>query len=121
MSDTPRLDFLLKRLTLLAGDVRDHLAAGDWEQAAPLQEQYDESFAALTRLVETGHAFTATHTNELARLRHVHEENLRLTSELLASAGRELSNIRRMRVMGRSYSPLGANHRPSPRYIDGSA
>lgn len=117
----PRLDFLLRRLVLLAGDVRDLLATGDWEGALPLQEQFDEAFATLHRLVETGHAFGPEHTNELTQLQHVHAENQRLAAELMRSAGATLDQVSNVRRINQAYSPLGANHRPSPRYIDGSA
>lgn len=118
---TPRLDFLLRRLVLLAGEVRDLLATGDWEGALPVQEELDESFATLQRLIETGHVFGRDHANDLAQLRHVHAENERLTVELRGSAGAQLANLSNVRRIGTAYSPLGLNHRPSPRYVDGSA
>lgn len=122
MSDvTPRLDFLLRRLVLLAGEVRDTLATGDWERALPLQEEFDEAFATLHRLVETGHAFGPEHANDLAQLRHVHAENERLAIELQRTAGARLDELSQVRRINAAYSPLGSNHRPSPRYIDGSA
>ena len=120
-TDTPRLDLLLRRLVVLAGEVRDLLATGDWEGALPLQEEYDESFAKLQRLVETGHVFGAEHANDLARLRHVHAENDKLAADLHRSANIEISNLSNVRRISSAYSPLGQNHRPSPRYIDGSA
>jgi hypothetical protein len=120
-SDAPRLDFLLRRLVLLAGDVRDHLAAGDWESAMPAQEEFDEGFATLQRQVELGRGFGPEHANDVARLVHVHAENQRLTAELHSNAGTELSQLSNVRRISTAYSPLGANHRPSPRYIDGSA
>lgn len=120
-NSTPRLDLLLRRLILLAGEVRDDLARGDWEGAIPAQEEFDESFARLQRLVETGHVFAPDHANDLARLRHVHAENERLAWELHRSAGAELGNLTKVRRINASYSPLGPNHRPSPRYVDGTA
>lgn len=121
MKQPQRLDFLLRRLVLNAGDVRDLLASGDWEKALPLQEEYDEAFASLQRLVETGHTFGPEHANELAQLRHVHAENERLTADLHRSAGHERTNVSNVRRINTAYSPLGSNHRPSPRYVDGSA
>lgn len=121
MSHTPRLDFLLRRLILLAGEVRDELATGDWEAALPLQEAFDEAFASLQRLVETGHAFGPEHANDLARLRHVHAENERLAFELRRTAGVQLEQVSNVRRINAAYSPLGSNYRPSPRYVDGSA
>ena len=121
MSATPRLDFLLRRLVLLAGEVRDQLATGDWEAALPLQEEFDEAFASLQRLVETGHAFGPEHTNDLTQLRHVHAENQRLATELQRSAGHQMDTVSNVRRINAAYSPLGSNHRPSPRYVDGSA
>lgn len=118
---TPRLDFLLRRLVLLAGEVRDLLATGDWEAALPVQEEFDESFAALQRLTETGHHFAPEHVNDLAQLRHVHAENERLARELHRSAGSEIDRVSKVRHITAAYSPLGSNHRPSPRYVDGSA
>lgn len=116
-----RVDFLIRRLVLLAGDVRDLLAAGDWEGALPVQEEFDESFAALHSISERGQLDTALHANDLARLQHVHGENIRLAAELHATAGQQLREVTKVHRIGRAYSPLGANHRPSPRYIDGSA
>jgi hypothetical protein len=117
----PRLDFLLRRLVLLAGEVRDLLATGEWEQALPVQEEFDEAFASLHRLVETGHPFGVEHANDLARLRHVHSENERLAADLHRSAGVEVRSLSNVRRISTAYSPLGMNHRPSPRYVDGSA
>ena len=116
-----RVDFLLRRLVLLAGDVRDLLATGDWEGALPVQEEYDEAFAALTHLADRGQLDTARYANELTRLHHVHAENVRLAGELHASARQQLGQVTKVHQIGRAYSPLGANHRPSPRYVDGSA
>ena len=120
-SATPRLDFLLRRLVLLAGEVRDLLAQGDWEGALPMQEEFDESFASLQRLAETGHHFGPEHVNDLAQLRHVHAENERLARDLHRSAGSEIDRVAKVRRINAAYSPLGSNHRPSPRYVDGSA
>lgn len=116
-----RVDFLLRRLVLLAGDVRDLLASGDWEGALPVQEEFDEAFATLTLLAERGQLDTALHANDLARLQHVHSENTRLATELHQSAGAQLRETTKVHRIGLAYSPLGANHRPSARYIDGSA
>ena len=116
----PRIEFLLRRLILLAGEVRDLLAVGDWEQATLQQEEYDESFATLQRLAETGHDFGPQHTNELVQLRHVHAENLQLARELRVSAGIEIGQVSNVRKLG-AYAPLGANHRPTPQFLDGSA
>ncbi len=116
-----RVDFLLRRLVLLAGDVRDLLASGDWEGALPIQDEYDEAFASLHHLAERGQLDTALHANDLARLQHVHGENTRLAAELHQSAGRKQRETTNVHRIGMAYSPLGANHRPSPRYVDGSA
>lgn len=113
-------DLLLRRVMSRAGDLRDVLATGDWEQAAELQERFDEELAALQSLVERGHAFEPRHAGDLARLVHVHAENERLAAQLRATAGTELTNLSNVRRMG-GYAPLGANHRPGSHYIDGSA
>ena len=117
----PRVDLLLRRLVLLAGDVRDLLAAGDWESALPIQEEFDEAFATLQRHIDRGQLLGGEHANDLARLAHVHAENQQLAAELHRSAGAELASLTTVRRISRAYSPLGANHQPSPRYIDGSA
>ncbi len=116
-----RVDFLLRRLVLLAGDVRDLLASGDWEGALPVQEEFDEAFATLHHLAETGRVDTHQHANDLVRLQHVHRENTRLAAELHDHAGVQLRQVTNVHRIGMAYSPLGMNHRPSPRYIDGSA
>jgi hypothetical protein len=121
VSTVQRLDFLLRRLVLLAGEVRDLLATGDWEGALPLQEEFDEAFASLQRLVDTGHAFGHEHANDLAQLHHVHAENERLAAELHRNAGVQVGSVSNVRRINAAYSPLGGNHRPSPRYVDGSA
>ena len=120
MTDT-RVDFLLRRLVLLAGEVRDQLATGDWEASLPLQEELDEAFASLQRMVETGHPLGPRHANDLAQLSHVHAENERLAVELQRNAGAKLESFTNVRRINAAYSPLGSNHRPSPRYVDGSA
>lgn len=113
--------FLLRRLVALAGEVRDQLAGEDWDALVSAQDAFDEAFAALQRLTETGHALGPEHANDLARLRHVHAENQRLAQELQRTAGVELEHVSNVRRINAAYSPLGAGHRPSPRYIDGSA
>jgi hypothetical protein len=120
-AESPRLDFLLRRLILLAGEVRDSLASGDWEGALPMQEEFAEAFAALQRLVDTGHAFGHDHMNDLAQLRHVHAENERLAHELHKAAGVELGRVQTVHRINAAYSPMGAVHNRAPRYIDGSA
>jgi hypothetical protein len=115
------MDFLLRRLVLLAGEVRDLLASGDWEGALPVQDEFDEAFATLHRLVETGHQFGAEHVNDLTQLQHVHAENQRLAIELQRTAGAQIQSTSNVRRISSAYSPLGMNHRPSPRYVDGSA
>jgi hypothetical protein len=121
MSAEPRLDFLLRRLVLLAGDVHDLLAIGDWESALPAQEEFDEAFATLQQQVDRGLVLGPEHTNDLTRLAHVHADNERLAADLHAAAGVELTSLSNVRRISTAYSPLGMNHRPAPRYIDGSA
>jgi len=118
---TPRLDLLLRRLILLAGEVHDVLATGDWEAAVPAQDEFDGAFAQLQRLVETGHAFGPQHANELARLRHVHAENERLAASLHASAKGKVEALDTARRVNTAYAPLGDRPATAARYIDGSA
>lgn len=118
---TARPELLLRRLIVLAGDARDLLAAGDWEAALPIQETFDEHFATLQRLTETGSPLGPEHVNDLAQLRHVHAENESLAADLHRTAGVERARVGQVRRINTAYSPLGANHRPSPRYVDGSA
>lgn len=117
----PRIDLLLRRLVLLAGEVHDHLARGDWETALPAQDEFDEAFAQLHTLTRGGAMLEPRHVNELLRLHHVHGDNERLARELHRAAGVELNNLSTLRKVNSAYAPLGANHRPSPRYVDGSA
>lgn len=118
---TPRLDRLLGRLVLLAGDVRDLLSTGNVDAAVPVQEEFDEAFAQLQRLVETGHAFDRRHEAVLSQLRDVHRENERLTRALRDAAGEQLGTVTRVKRVSSAYAPLGSNHLPSPRFIDGAA
>lgn len=116
-----RVEFLLRRLVLLAGDVRDALATGDWEGAVPAQEEFDEAFAALQRHAERSGGFGQEHAADLMRLAQVHAENERLAAALHRTAGTERRAVDNVHRINRAYSPLGQNHRPSPRYVDGSA
>lgn len=121
-SQPPRVDFLLRRLILLAGDVRDLLATGDWESALPAQDEFDAAFASLQLAVERRQVvFGPEHYNDLARLTHVHQENEHLARELQSLAGSRRSEASNVKKLNRVYSPLGKNHQPSARYIDGSA
>lgn len=122
MSDVSRrFEELLQRLVQLAGDAHDELAKGSWETAAPLQDAFDESFAALQALTARGDRLGREHLVLLQRLASIHADNARLASELRSSASTELDSVRRVRRVNAAYSPLGANHRPSPRYVDGAA
>jgi len=116
----PRLDFLLRRLILLAGDVRDTLATGDWEAARVTQDEYDVAFAAMHSLVDAGTTFQPELRNDLARLRAVHDENQLFIAELRASAGRERGQVSNVRKLS-AYAPLGTNHQHAPQFLDGSA
>jgi hypothetical protein len=118
---TPRLDMLLSRLVLLGGDVHDLLATGDWEGAQLHQASYDEAFAQLQRLIETGHVFEPRHEQVLGQLRSVHQANEQLMRDLAQHAQSQLSTVKAAQHVRQAYSPLGARHRPSPRYIDGAA
>lgn len=116
----PRIDFLLRRLILLAGEVRDQLALGDWEHATAAREEYDEAFAAFQARVDGGDALTLRHASDVAQLRRVHLENQLLAEQLRRKVGAELEDVARVRRIA-GYAPLGSNHKPAPRYIDGSA
>ncbi|MCW2925766.1 MAG: hypothetical protein JWM98_3170 [Thermoleophilia bacterium] len=118
---TPRIDFLLRRLVQQAGELRDQLATGDWEAAAPIREEFDEGFAMLQRLVETGHAFEPRHANDLAQLRHVHAENEAIVRELRRTAGVEIGTVSNVRRINSAYAPMGPTHRSALRIVDGSA
>lgn len=121
-SELPRVDFLLRRLILLAGDVRDLLATGDWEGAIPAQEEFSEAFAVLQGIVDrSGGQLGPEHSNDLARLAHVHAENERLARDLHVTAGQGRASTSNVRRISRAYSPLGSNQRQDARYVDGSA
>ena len=45
-------------------------------------------------------------------------DNARLAEELKRSAGVELGRVTNVHRINSAYSPLGMNHRPSPRYVD---
>ena len=114
-----RLDLVLRRLVQLAGDARDLLATGDWEAALPIQEQFDEQFAALQALSST-HPFQPRHAADLGRLQQVHAENLRLARGLSAEARRQLGEVAKVRRIG-EYAPVSPAAAREPRYVDGSA
>ena len=120
-SGAPRMEFLLRRLMLLAGELRDALAAGDWEHAAPMHDEYDEAFAAFRHLIDRGHAISPSLTNDLTRLARVHEENELLARQLRDEAGMERGKVRTISRIG-AYAPLGSNEPGiASRYVDGSA
>jgi hypothetical protein len=124
MSDaaaTPRMELLVRRLVLLAGDVHDLLACGDWSAALPVQEEFDESFAALQQHVERGAVLDRSLLGDLQRLATLNVENQQLAADLQSSASERVRSISSVRTVARAYAPLGANHRPTPRYVDGSA
>ncbi len=117
----PRLELLVRRLVLLAGDVHDLLARGDWEAALPVQDEYSETFATLQTHVEHGAALSGELLESLQRLASIHAENELLAAQLHASAGGQRQSISSVRTVARAYAPLGSNHRPVPRFVDGSA
>lgn len=120
-SAAPRMEFLLRRLMLLAGELRDSLAAGDWEQAAPLHDEYDEAFATFRHMVDAGQTISPSLTNDLTRLARVHEENEQLARGLRDQAGTERGKVRTISRIG-AYAPLGGNEPGiASRYVDGSA
>ncbi|MCW2960160.1 MAG: hypothetical protein JWM90_547 [Thermoleophilia bacterium] len=123
MSDgvSPRITFLLRRLVATASDLQAALSANDWDTAQPIQDSFDEHFQQLQRLVDGDSVgFEQSHSSDLARLRHLHDDNERLAREMQAAAGIELRRLNTVTRIG-GYAPLGANHQPAPRYIDGAA
>lgn len=118
---TPRMEFLLRRLMLLAGELRDTLAAGDWESAEPFHAEYEEAFATFRHLVDAGHPISHSLTNDIARLARVHDENEQLARDLRDEAGRGRGTVRTISRIG-AYAPLGTNEPGiASRYVDGSA
>lgn len=111
--------FLMRRLIELAGQERDLLVAGSWEQALPVREQFDEHFAQLQ--AAAAHApLPASLRNDLIRLHQLQGENMQLSEQLKATAGKELGEIAKVRQLN-GYAPLGPGHKPVPRYLDESA
>lgn len=121
MSGTPRMDFLLRRLMLLAGELRDALSGADWEACAPVQAEYDEAFAAFRALVDAGNELPHELAGDLKRLAQVHDENVRLALQLRDTASSELDRLTTISRIG-AYAPLGANEPGiSSRFVDGAA
>lgn len=120
-STTPRLDQLLGRLVLLAGDVRDLLASANLDGAAPAQDEFDIAFAQLQRLVETGHTFEPRHEHLLAQLRDVHHENERLTRQVRDAIRRDIRSVDTTARVNLAYAPLGTTVDATIRRIDGAA
>lgn len=111
--------FSLRQLIRLAGDERDLLAAGDWETALPVREEFDEQFAQLQSHIRR-EPLGPEHSNLLAQLTHLHRGNIDLALGLQREAGAQLKSTSNISKLG-GYAPLGSDHRPSPRYLDHSA
>lgn len=115
------IDATLHQLVDLAGTLHDELAAGEWEAAVAGQEEYDAAFARFLAQADQGEQVSRELHPLLTSLQAMHDENLGLARELQASARAHLSSVSATRKVGKAYSPLGANHRPTPRFIDGAA
>lgn len=119
--DVIRMELLVRRLILLAGEVRDQLASAEWETAAEMQSEYDEAFAMFRHLVDSGVSVPPNLAPEIARLAAVHAENEQLTLQLRDSAGTERGNVRTLSRMA-AYAPMTSNEPGfASRFVDGSA
>jgi hypothetical protein len=116
-----RMELLVRRLILLAGEVRDQLAAAEWECASEMQAEYDEAFAMFRHLVDGGAALAPALMRDVQRLAEVHAENEQLTIQLRDTAGTERGKVRTLSRMA-AYAPLTRNEPGfQSRFVDGSA
>ena len=119
--DVVRMELLVRRLILLAGEVRDQLASAEWEAAAEMQAEYDEAFAMFRHLVDSGAQLQPSLMADVERLAIVHGENEMLTRQLRDTAGAERGKVRTLSRMA-AYAPLTMNEPGiGSRYVDGSA
>ena len=119
--DVVRMELLVRRLILLAGEVRDQLASADWEAATEMQAEYDEAFAMFRHLVDGGAQIRPELMPEVERLAAVHAENEQLTVQLRDTAGAERGKVRTLRRMS-AYAPITTNEPGfASRFVDGSA
>lgn len=117
----PDPSFLIRRLIGCAEREREALIVGAdaWDSVVAARADFDSEFVRLEIAVQQ-RPLTDRERNDLARLNHLHAENIELADALRARTGGtlvELSNVRRMS----GYAPLGDGHRPEPRYLDSSA
>lgn len=115
----PSRTFLLRQLIGVAEREGELLAAGEWEQALELHEQFDRHLAQL-QVVVAGAPFTARHRGDLTRLDQLHRANQTAMQELQGTARAGVAETSSARQLS-SYAPLGRDHEPAPRYLDQSA
>lgn len=117
----PRIEFLLPGLVRLACEERDLLAAGDWESALVVREQFDESFSILQHVIDRSRAnIGPTQVAELHRIHKVNGENLAIYTELRRTSGVELGHLSKVTQLG-GYAPVNPGSDRAPRYLDQSA
>lgn len=110
---------LVQHLLELAALEHDALTASDPEAAQELRTRYDEAFLKLQQAV-AHEPLTRRDQPALQRLVELHGANQQLTQQLRDETARTLSELGEMRRFA-AYSPLGADHKPTPRYLDASA
>lgn len=108
---------LLAILLELALQQRALLEQESWEGAIAVRAAYDTAFE---QLRGQGRSLTLDHRAQLRMLEDLHEINLALAEALMRKAGSALGEIAdAAQLLG--YSPVGADHIPTPRYLDESA
>lgn len=118
---TKQIEHSVKRLILLAGELRDYLALSDWEQAAGAQDEYDQAFASFKHMIDNGIEIPTVLLSDVEALATIHNENIQLAKQLSVAASHELRKLNTMSRIG-SYAPLGSNDPGvASRFVDGAA
>ncbi len=121
MTDLPDPAFLIRRLIGAAEREREALLHGEdhWEAVVAARSEFESEFARLEAAVMQ-RALTSREVNDLARLQHLHEENVVLARDLQQRFGLQIAEFNNLRKIS-GYRPYGDQQDQASRYLDNSA
>lgn len=121
MTDLPDPSFLIRRLIGYAERERDALIQGEdrWDDVVAARHDFESEFARLEAAV-AARPLTSREINDLARLQHLHEENVVLARDLQQRCGLKIAEFNNLRKIN-GYRPFGDLQERAPKYLDNSA
>jgi hypothetical protein len=111
---------LLDQLLELSAEERAALEAEEWERAVEVRGRFDTAYAHFEQVADVT-PLAAADVPLLQGLIDSHTEAMRLATALRDKAAGALNSIAEAEPVIGAYAPMGASHKPGPRFIDHDA